>query len=88
LENQLNLAENENQEIREKEEIIANQNQQISTLKNEIENLKFNFGKIREANSKLESELRENKKMAEQLKMRHDFEIRKRDEIIQPQISK
>ena len=38
-------------------------------LKTEIENWRVNFAKMREANSKLESDLREYKKIIEQLTM-------------------
>ncbi|CBY31515.1 unnamed protein product [Oikopleura dioica] len=74
LEKTVNSAMNAKHEIGQRDEIIEMKNEEILELKTEIENWKVNFAKMREANSKLESDLREYKKIIEQLTMEQDLE--------------
>ena len=80
LKNRLNSDQNARQQIRQKDEIIETLNQvfsnekilftqikEILKLKTENKNWKNEITKMRQTNSKLESDLRENQKIIEQL---------------------
>ena len=80
LENRLNSDQNARQQIRQKDEIIETLNQvfsnekilftqikEILKLKTQNKNWKNEITKMRRTNSKLESDLRENQKIIEQL---------------------